>query len=38
MRIIGIKLKDGEDSVIKNLVPDTWYPFGDYDEPSEENG
>ena len=38
MRIIGIRLKDGEDAVIKNLVPDTWYPFGDYDEPSEGNG
>lgn len=27
MRIIGIKLKDGEDSVIKNLKPGMWYPI-----------
>ena len=38
MRIIGIKLKDGEDSVIKNLKPGMWYPFGAYDEPIAENG
>ena len=38
MRIIGIKLKDGEDSVIKNLKPGLWYPFGAYDEPIAENG
>lgn len=38
MRIIGIKLKDGEDAVIKNLKPGMWYPFGEYDEPTAENG
>lgn len=38
MRIIGIKLKDGEKPVIKNLKPGGWYPFGDYQEPSEKNG
>lgn len=37
MRIIGIKLKDGEDSVIKNLKPGMWYPFGEYVEPTAEN-
>ena len=38
MRIIGIKLKDGEKPVIKNLKPGSWYPFGDYQEPMEQNG
>ena len=38
MKIIGIKLIKGEDAVIKNLKKDTWYPFGDYNEPTEENG
>lgn len=38
MRIIGIRLKEGEITVIKNLTPDTWYPFGDYDEPTKDNG
>ena len=37
MRIIGIKLLDGEKPVIKNLKPGGWYPFGDYQEPSESN-
>lgn len=37
MRIIGIKLKDGEDSVIKNLKPGMWYPLGEYVEPTAEN-
>lgn len=37
MRIIGIKLRNGESSVIKNLHEDTWYPFGNYVEPSEQN-
>lgn len=37
MRIIGIKLRNGESSVIKNLHEDTWYPFGKYVEPSEQN-
>lgn len=38
MRIIGIKLKEGSSSMIKNLHADTWYPFGRYVEPSEGNG
>ncbi len=38
MRIIGIKLKDGEDAVIKNLQKGMWYPFGEYDEPTDKNG
>lgn len=37
MRIIGIKLLDGEKPVIKNLKPGGWYPFGDYQEPMESN-
>lgn len=37
MRIIGIKLKDGEKAVIKNLQPGGWYPFGNYLEPIESN-
>ena len=38
MRIIGIKLNDGEKPVIKNLKPGGWYPFGNYKEPSVMNG
>lgn len=38
MRIIGIKLNDGDKTVIKNLKVNTWYPFGDYQEPTEDNG
>lgn len=38
MQIIGIKVNDGFPSVIKNLKRGGWYPFGDYNEPSEENG
>ena len=38
MKIIGIKLKDGEGAAIKNLKKNTWYPFGDYNEPTEANG
>ena len=38
MKIIGIKLIKGEDAVIKNLKEGTWYPFGDYNEPTENNG
>uniref|UniRef100_UPI0040252D5E AAA family ATPase n=1 Tax=Candidatus Cryptobacteroides bacterium TaxID=3085639 RepID=UPI0040252D5E len=37
MRIIGIKVKDGSSSVIKNLKPGGWYPFGDYEEPIGDN-
>lgn len=37
MRIIGIKVKDGYASVIKNLKPGTWYAFGNYTEPTENN-
>lgn len=38
MRIIGIKLRDGDPNVIKNLKTSTWYPFGNYQEPTKENG
>lgn len=37
MQIIGIKVISGVPSVIKNLKPETWYPFGDYTEPMEQN-
>lgn len=37
MQIIGIKVKEGFPSVIKNLQPGGGYPFGDYEEPKEEN-
>lgn len=37
MQIIGIKLKEGLPSVVKNLKPNTWYPFGNYNEPTEQN-
>lgn len=37
MRLIGIKLNDGESLVIKNLKPGNWYPFGMYVEPTAEN-
>lgn len=28
---------EGFPSVIKNLKPDTWYPFGNYEEPTDQN-
>ncbi len=37
MRIIGIKILDGEKPVIKNLKVGGWYPFGNYQEPTETN-
>ena len=36
MRIVGIKLYEGSDYVVKNLKPG-WYPFGNYQEPTGEN-
>lgn len=38
MKIIGIKIIDGDSSVIKNLKPNYWYPFGDYPEPVNKDG
>ena len=38
MRIIGIKLGVCDPLVRKALKDDTWYPFGDYYEPTEANG
>lgn len=38
MRIIGIKVKEGLTSVIKNLKPGGWYPFGNYEEPIGDKG
>lgn len=37
MRIIGIKVKEGRPSVIKNLTPGGWYPFGPFVEPTSDN-
>ncbi|WP_434503743.1 hypothetical protein [Prevotella sp.] len=37
MKIIGIKVHDGFDSVLKVLKKKTWYSFGEYQEPTEEN-
>ena len=33
MRLIGIKLLTAEPVVKKSLSWNTWYPFGDYEEP-----
>ena len=38
MRLIGIKLGVCDPLVRKALKDDTWYPFGDYIEPTEANG
>ena len=38
MRLIGIKLGHCDPLVRKALKDDTWYPFGDYNEPTEANG
>lgn len=37
MRLIGIKIIEGDKRILKNLKKDTWYPFGNYIEPKEEN-
>ncbi|MBP7359204.1 MAG: hypothetical protein KA955_07715 [Prevotella sp.] len=37
MKIIGIKVHDGFDSVLKVLKRNTWYSFGEYQEPTKEN-
>jgi len=38
MRLIGIKLGYCDPLVRKALKDDMWYPFGDYCEPTKENG
>ena len=38
MRLIGIKTGAGNSLVTKNLQDNTWYPFGEYTEPTKENG
>ena len=38
MRLIGIKLGVCDPLVRKALKDDTWYTFGDYSEPTAENG
>lgn len=37
MHIIGIRIYEGSPEVLKNLKPG-WYPFGNYIEPTKENG
>ena len=37
MRLIGIKTGAGDQFILKNLQEYTWYPFGDYIEPTEAN-
>ena len=37
MRVIGILIYEGSDSVLKNLKPG-WYPFGNYQCPTLKNG
>lgn len=37
MRVIGILIDKGKDSVLKNLKPG-WYPFGNYQCPTSKNG
>lgn len=38
MRLIGIKTGAGDSLVMKNLQENTWYPFGEYTEPTKANG
>ncbi len=38
MRLIGIKLGVCDPLVRKTLKDNTWYPFGNYNEPTELNG
>lgn len=38
MRLIGIKLGTCDVLIRKGLKENTWYPFGQYQEPSKENG
>lgn len=35
MRVIGILIDKGKDSVLKNLKPG-WYPFGNYQCPTSK--
>ena len=37
MRLIGIKLGLCDILIRKNLKENTWYPFGRYQEPTQEN-
>lgn len=37
MRIIGVKINDGNPFVLKNLSKGGWYPLGDYNEPCDDN-
>ena len=38
MRLIGIKTGAGDSLIMKNLRQNAWYPFGDYIEPTKDNG
>ena len=38
MKLIGIKLHSCDSYIRKTLKEDTWYPFGQYQEPTKDNG
>ena len=38
MRLIGIKLNTCDSYIRKSLKENTWYPFGQYLEPTKDNG
>lgn len=38
MKLIGIKLHGCDPFIRKTLKENTWYPFGQYQEPTENNG
>lgn len=38
MKLIGIKLHSCDSYIRKSLKEDTWYPFGQYQEPTQSNG
>ena len=38
MRLIGIKMGTADTFIRKAINENTWYPFGQYQEPMEENG
>ena len=38
MKLIGIKLHSCDSYIRKTLKENTWYPFGQYQEPTKDNG
>ena len=37
MQLLGVYLKDGDKSVIKNLEKDCWYPFGNFSDDEKND-